>query len=53
MDVQGSQFHLVHGLDDWGCCADAATGLALRAEWTQKAIAPAPGRPARWSTTKP
>ncbi len=45
MDVQGSQFHLVHGLDDWGCCADAATGLALRAEWTQKAIAPAPGAP--------
>jgi len=33
MDVQGSQYHLVNGLDDWGRCLDPASGLTLSAAW--------------------
>ena len=40
MDVQGSQFHLIHGLDDWGCCTDAVTGQRLKAAWTEEADSP-------------
>jgi phage tail-like protein len=29
MDVQGSQFHLLHGSADWSSCADGTTGLPL------------------------
>ena len=33
MDVQGSQFHLIHGLGDWGRCSDGVTGQPLAAIW--------------------
>jgi phage tail-like protein len=33
MDVQGSQYHLIHGEDDWSRCADSEAGLALKALW--------------------
>ena len=40
MDVQGSQFHLLHGRADWGGCTDAALGVTLG-----RAVAAEPGRP--------
>jgi phage tail-like protein len=33
MDVQGSQYHLIHGEDDWARCIDTAAGLALSGLW--------------------
>jgi phage tail-like protein len=33
MDVQGSQYHLIHGVADWARCADSASGLALGGLW--------------------
>ena len=33
MDVQGSQFHLLHGAADWGSCTDWPTGLRLGTAW--------------------
>lgn len=33
MDVQGSQFHLLHGRTDWGGCTDAALGVVLDLLW--------------------
>ena len=40
MDVQGSQFHLIHGPEDWGRCTDAVTGQLLGAAWTDEADSP-------------
>ncbi|MGA2829030.1 MAG: phage tail protein [Streptosporangiaceae bacterium] len=40
MDIQGSQFHLIHGPDDWGGCRDTVTGELLAAAWAEQAIAP-------------
>jgi phage tail-like protein len=37
MDVQGSQYHLIHGEDDWARCVDSASGLALRGPWRDAA----------------
>lgn len=31
MDVQGSQYHLLHGFGDWSLCLDTASGLTLGA----------------------
>jgi phage tail-like protein len=33
MDVQGSQFHLLNGREDWGRCVDDATRLPLMLAW--------------------
>lgn len=33
MDVQGSQYHLIYGEDDWARCIDIASGLALGGLW--------------------
>ena len=33
MDVQGSQYHLIHGEDDWARCIDGDSGLALGGLW--------------------
>jgi phage tail-like protein len=43
MDVQGSQFHLIHGLDDWGGCMDAVTGQLLGTAWADEADSPSSG----------
>ncbi len=40
MDVQGSQFHLIHGLDDWGRCSDGVTGQPLATAWEEVAGSP-------------
>ena len=40
MDVQGSQFHLIHGLGDWGRCSDGVTGQPLAAIWAEEAVSP-------------
>ena len=40
MDVQGSQFHLIHGLGDWGRCSDGVTGQPLAAVWEEEAVSP-------------
>ena len=40
MDVQGSQFHLIHGVDDWARCTDAVTGQLLGTAWTDEADSP-------------
>jgi len=40
MDVQGSQFHLIHGVDDWERCTDAVTGQLLGPAWTDEADSP-------------
>ncbi len=37
MDVQGSQFHLVHGRGDWGRCIDGVTGQPLSTAWDDEA----------------
>jgi phage tail-like protein len=37
MDVQGSQYHVVNGIDDWGRCIDTASGLALSQAWADSA----------------
>lgn len=39
MDIQGSQFHLLHGRGDWGCCSDAANGLTLATAWDEEPVA--------------
>ena len=44
MDVQGSQYHLVAGQDDWGRCIDTATGTDLATLWAD----PAPTSPTAW-----
>ena len=44
MDVQGSQYHLVAGLDDWGRCVDAASGTSLAQLWAS----PTPTSPTAW-----
>lgn len=33
MDVQGSQYHLIHGEDDWARCIDSLSGQALGGLW--------------------
>jgi phage tail-like protein len=33
MDIQGSQYHLLHGVVDWGGCTDSANGLSLAELW--------------------
>jgi phage tail-like protein len=33
MDVQGSQYHLIHGMGDWAHCVDSESGLALGGLW--------------------
>ena len=40
MDVQGSQFHLIHGLADWGRCSNEVTGQPLAAIWAEEAVSP-------------
>jgi phage tail-like protein len=37
MDVQGSQFHLLHGIGDWQGCTDVTTGLKLEQAWQDEA----------------
>jgi phage tail-like protein len=51
MDVQGSQFHLLHGPDDWGACTDVATGYPLQTVWDDEASAlpSAPHSPLEYS----
>src|ERR1700729_4341452 len=39
MDIQGSQFHLLHGQGDWGRCTDAATGLTLATACDEDSVA--------------
>ncbi|MFD3584533.1 phage tail protein [Streptomyces sp. NPDC058683] len=39
MDVQGSQYHVVNGMDDWGRCTDAASGRTLSDAWSDTAPA--------------
>ena len=41
MDVQGSQFHLINGRDDWGRCTDSASpGSRSAAAWADQADSP-------------
>ncbi|WP_405868133.1 phage tail protein [Streptomyces sp. NBC_01515] len=37
MDVQGSQYHVVNGIDDWGRCVDTASGRTLAEAWADPA----------------
>jgi len=37
MDVQGSHYHVVNGVDDWGRCTDTASGHALSRAWADTA----------------
>lgn len=41
MDVQGSQYHLIDGKDDWGRCLDATTGIPLASAWPAGVDVPA------------
>jgi phage tail-like protein len=36
MDVQGSQYHLIHGEGDWARCIDSASGLPLGPLWREE-----------------
>ncbi|MFE9690602.1 phage tail protein [Micromonospora sp. NPDC005806] len=36
MDVQGSQYHLIHGRADWAGCVDVAAGRPLGDLWQQR-----------------
>ncbi len=33
MDVQGSRYHLIYGVEDWARCVDSASGLSLGGLW--------------------
>src|SRR4051794_14396428 len=37
MDVQGSQYHLLHGAEDWAHCLDVATEEPLGVRWRNEA----------------
>jgi len=43
MDVQGSQFHLLHGTGDWLGCTDVTTGLMLAQAGAAEANGSPPG----------
>jgi phage tail-like protein len=38
MDVQGSQYHLLYGMEDWARCVDRASGLSLGGLWDDEAL---------------
>lgn len=48
MDVQGSRFHLLHGLADWGGCIDATSGLTLADLWADALDAIPSSVPTSW-----